>query len=288
VSQTQEHPKRLLQHAGLVAKRHFGQNFLSDASLCRRIAQHAAPTGTRTVIEIGAGLGALTAALLEQCERVVAIERDRDLVPQLQAVFADSISSGQLTVVEDDAKSFDYAATYAELPKPACLAGNLPYQLTGPLLRRSLDVSTLIERCTFLVQLEVADRLVAAPNDDAYGALTVFLHARYSVCRQFIVRRGAFYPQPNVDSAVVTLTPLAHPITEETPLFRALVKSAFAQRRKKLRNAWSGVGALTAAELAHAALRAEVDLDCRGEVLSVVEFARMAAEVTLVARPEAS
>ncbi len=281
------HPKVQLRDAGLTPKYHFGQNFLSDASICARIADQCAPAGTRTVIEIGAGLGALTTSLLERSERVIAIERDRDLVPQLRAILSSPIAQGQLTVEEDDAKSFDYESVFANNPQPATLAGNLPYQLTGPLLKRSLELAGLVTRCTFLVQLEVADRLTAKPDGDAYGALTVFLQARYVVHRQFIVRRGAFYPQPNVDSALVVLVPLASPIAQETPLFRALVKAAFAQRRKKLRNAWAAVKDLSAEHLNRAAATADINLDLRGEVLSVEQYARMTEAVTELTKDEA-
>jgi len=273
------HPKAQLLQAGLAPKRHFGQNFLSDATICSRIAEQSAPDGTKTVIEIGAGLGALTAALLKRSELVVAIERDRDLVPQLQSSFAMAIADGKLCVAEDDAKTFDYTGIFQSNAAPATLAGNLPYQLTGPLLRRAIDLSEFVTRCTFLVQLEVADRLTAKPGVDAYGALTIFVQARFTATRQFIVRRGAFYPQPNVDSAVVVLTPLAQPVAAETPLFRALVKGAFAQRRKKLRNAWSGVTDLDAEGLALAAAAANIDLDLRGEVLSVEQYAQMTRSV---------
>lgn len=273
------HPKVQLRDAGLRPKHHFGQNFLSDASLCARIAAVAAPEGTEATVEIGAGLGALTAALLERTRRVVAIERDRDLVPQLRSTFADALLDGRLTVVEDDAKTYDYVSAFQAIGGRCTLAGNLPYQITGPLLKRSIEVAPYVVRCTFLVQLEVAERLTASPGGDAYGALSVFLQARYAVRRELIVRRGAFYPQPNVDSAVVVLDPLAQPISEETPLFRGLVKSAFLQRRKKLRNAWSGVAGLSAAALAQAADAASIDLDLRGEVLSVEQFARMAQSV---------
>jgi 16S rRNA (adenine1518-N6/adenine1519-N6)-dimethyltransferase len=280
-------PKTQLLSAGLLPKHHFGQNFLSDPALCQRIAEQAAPTGVKTVVEIGAGLGALTAALLDRTEHVIAIERDRDLVPQLRSLFATELSQETLHVVEDDAKNFDYCAAFSSSLGPATLAGNLPYQLTGPLLRRSLDVARLVERCAFLVQLEVASRLTAKPASDSYGALSVFLQARYQVHRPFVVRRGAFYPQPNVDSALVVLVPLLRPIAEETPLFRALVKAAFGQRRKKLRNAWASVGMLSAEGLGRAAIAADIDLDLRGEVLSVEQFAAMAVEAARFANQEA-
>jgi 16S rRNA (adenine1518-N6/adenine1519-N6)-dimethyltransferase len=273
---TSTHPKQLLLANQLVAKHHFGQNFLSDRGLCDRIADAAVPDGTATVIEIGAGLGALTASLLEKRARVVAIERDRELLPLLRDVFPDAIATGQLELKEADAKTYDYETTYREAAKPAVLCGNLPYQLTGPLLRRTLELASLITRATFLVQLEVAERLVATPASEQYGALTVFLKAKYAIRRAFVVRRGAFYPQPNVDSAVVVLEPLATPLTEETPMFRDLVKCAFAQRRKKLRNAWGAVSRVPSVALNEAAAEVGIDLDLRGEVLSVEQYAAMA------------
>jgi 16S rRNA (adenine1518-N6/adenine1519-N6)-dimethyltransferase len=283
---TRLHPKTQLLAADLLPKKQFGQNFLADPAVCARIAEQAAPTGVRTVVEIGAGLGALTATLLDHTEKVIAIERDRDLVPQLQTVFAAEIGQGRLLVVEDDAKTVDYCAMFSTQLRPATLAGNLPYQLTGPLLRRSLEIAHLVERCAFLVQLEVAARLTAKPASDAYGALSVFLQARYEVHRQFVVRRGVFYPQPHVDSALVVLIPLAQPIAEETTVFRMLVKQAFGQRRKKLRNAWASIGMLSAVDLGRAAAAAEIDLDLRGEVLSVEQFAAMAAAVERFGNPE--
>jgi len=125
----------------------------------------------------------------------------------------------------------------------------------------------------------VADRLAAAPGSDAYGALSVFLQARYCPKRSFVIKRGAFYPQPNVDSAVVVLSPLPAAVIDETPLFRNLVKSAFAQRRKKLRNAWQAVVAGHKERLDEAAARVGIDLDLRGEVLSVQQFANMAKDL---------
>jgi 16S rRNA (adenine1518-N6/adenine1519-N6)-dimethyltransferase len=276
---TIQHPKTLLRDSGLFPKHHFGQNFLSDPSLCAKIAKAAAPEGTTTVVEIGAGLGALTSCLIERAAHVIAIERDRDLVPLLQTTFADSIGSGALQLIEADAKTFDYETVYRQHPTPATLCGNLPYQLTGPLLRRAIELAPFLTRATFLVQLEVADRLVAKPDTDDYGALTVFLHARYRADRAFVIKRGAFYPQPNVDSAVVTLEPLPIPVSDETPMFRDLVKHAFLQRRKKLRNAWSGVLPNRKDLVEQAAETVGIDLNLRGEVLSVEQYALMAREL---------
>jgi 16S rRNA (adenine1518-N6/adenine1519-N6)-dimethyltransferase len=273
-------PRALLASRGLRAKKHFGQNFLADRNLAARIAELATDPPGGSVVEIGAGLGALTEPLLERGARVFAIERDRDLVPLLRQELAPAIESGALTILEADAKAVDPLSLLEGCPRPRVLAGNLPYQLTGPLLEQATRAARGIDRAVILVQLEVADRLTAGPGTASWGALSIFVQAQFALRRAFVVRRGAFHPQPGVDSAVVVLEPHAVPIAEETPAFRALVHAAFAQRRKKLKNAWAGVLGLEPAEVAAAAERARVDLEVRGETLAIADFARMAREVS--------
>ncbi|HTQ07498.1 MAG TPA: 16S rRNA (adenine(1518)-N(6)/adenine(1519)-N(6))-dimethyltransferase RsmA [Polyangiaceae bacterium] len=268
-------PRATLARHGVTPKRHFSQNFLLDRNLCRKIAELVAPEGA-FAIEVGAGLGALTAPLLERCRGVLAIERDRDLVPALAAELAPSVADGRLRIAEADAKSFDYASVLANEAPPRVVAGNLPYHLSGALLELFVGLAPRLERAGALIQLEVATRLAASPGGADYGALSVFTQAAFRVTRALVVRRGAFYPQPGVDSALVVLEPHERRVTEETLRFRALVKAAFAQRRKKLKNAWSSV--LPPPELERAARSAGIELDRRGETLSVAEFARMAAE----------
>lgn len=272
-------PRRLLEGYGLRHKRHFGQNFLSDERLAQRIAELATTPPGGTAVEIGAGLGALTRPLLARAAKVVAIERDRDLVPVLRAELGPEIESGRLSLIEGDAKGADYPGLLALGPRPHVVTGNLPYQITGPLLERTVAIADAIERAVYMVQLEVAERLTAKVGTGTYGALTVFLQARFEVQRAFTVGRGAFHPQPGVDSAVVVLIPLAEPIARETRELRELVRSAFQQRRKMLRNAWQGVLGLPDAALRDAAGRAGIDLSARGETLDAAAFGRMAAEV---------
>jgi 16S rRNA (adenine1518-N6/adenine1519-N6)-dimethyltransferase len=271
----QRSPKSELEARGLFAKRHFGQCFLADARLAERIAELCAPGGG-SVVELGAGLGALTRPLLARAERVIAVERDRDLVPALCENFADELAAGKLEVVEADAKAVDLAALLASAPRPHVLAGNLPYQITGPLVTLAVRARPLLDHVAFLVQLEVGDRLAARAGSDAYGALSVFTQAAFAVERPLVVRRGAFYPQPNVDSCVVVFRPRPAPI-EETPLFRELVKRAFGTRRKKLANAWQGIAGTSRAELAELAASAGVELDRRGEELSPEDFQRVSS-----------
>jgi 16S rRNA (adenine1518-N6/adenine1519-N6)-dimethyltransferase len=270
-------PKALLERYGLRPKYSFGQNFLADERLAARIAEACGAQGG-SVVELGAGLGALTRPLLASgVEYLLAVERDRDLVPALSQELAAEVEAGRLQILEEDAKAVDFVTALAGRPKPHVVAGNLPYQITGPLLEKAVHAAPSIERAVFLVQLEVADRLAAAPGSDSYGALSVFAQRAFVVERAFVIRRGAFYPQPNVDSAVVTLCPRGS--GDETEEFRLLVRAAFAQRRKKLKNAWAGVFAGRAVAMTDAAARAGVDLDARGETLSVADFTRVAAEL---------
>ena len=248
-----------------------------------RIAELSAPHVDVEVLELGAGLGSLTAQLLPRVSRVVAVERDRDLIAPLQELFAGALSVGQLELLEADAKAVDFEAVFRGPPRRRVIAGNLPYQLTGPLLERAVAAGRGIRRAVFLVQKEVADRLAAQPRSPEYGALTVFTQAQFEVERAFVVRRGAFYPQPNVDSAVVVFEPRAESLSEETPVFRRVVKAAFASRRKTLRNAWSGLGERAVLEEVSRAVG--VDLDARGETLSVSQFAAFARALAERGRP---
>jgi 16S rRNA (adenine1518-N6/adenine1519-N6)-dimethyltransferase len=264
----------LLRAHGLSPKKRFGQNFLADPHACRAIAEAATTPAGGTVIEIGPGLGALTRPLLERAARVTAIEYDRDLVPILERELAGPIAAGQLSLVNADALDVDWGAALAGGPRPHVIAGNLPYLITGKLLERAVALAPAIDRAVFMVQAEVADRLAAAPDTEDYGALTVFVQAAFAVKKILTVKGGAFYPRPEVDSAVVLLVPA--PRAAETPAFRAAVKAAFGARRKTLRNAWKGLYGWSRDELAARAAEAGISLDARGETLAVEDFARLA------------
>lgn len=277
----------LLRARGLAPKKRFGQNFLTDPRTAAGIASAAAglppnetappssPSGT--VLEIGAGLGALTRPLCERAAHVIAIERDRDLVPILREELSQPLAEGRLSVIEADATELDWAKTLAPWPKPHAVAGNLPYLLTGMLIEQATHAASAIDRAVFMVQLEVAERLAARPGSASYGALSVFVQAAFDVRRIFTVRAGSFYPRPAVDSAVVLLVPHRPPRAEETKAFSAAVKAAFGARRKTLRNAWKGLYGWSREELAARAEEAKISLDARGETLSVEDFARIAA-----------
>jgi 16S rRNA (adenine1518-N6/adenine1519-N6)-dimethyltransferase len=271
--------RKLFSERGLHAKRSFGQCFLADANIARIIAAEATSPQGGTVVEIGAGTGALTAPLIARAARVVAIERDRDLAPVLRSTFADAIGSGALQVVEDDALVADWQALLSGGPRPHVLAGNLPYQLTGRILHRVRSIAYAIDRAVFMVQKELADRLVAAAGTSDYGALTVFVRSRFQVCKRIAVPSSCFRPRPKVDSTVVVMTPSAGCGQPDPPPFDAVVRAAFATRRKTLRNAWRGVCGLDDLALQNVATDAGVELEARGESLSLEQFRDVANRI---------
>jgi 16S rRNA (adenine1518-N6/adenine1519-N6)-dimethyltransferase len=269
-------PRTVLARFGLRPKKSFGQNFLVAQPVVEKIAALCVPRedAAARVVEIGAGLGTLTSALLDRRAKVVAIERDRELLPVLREELAAPIERGQLELLEADAAQVDLPALLGDDEGERVLCGNLPYQITGRLLEMAVPVAARLARAVFMVQKEVADRLAAPPASDAYGQLSVFVQASFAVERAFVVRAGCFHPAPNVDSAIVLLTPLAVPRAIETDTFRAVVHAAFGARRKTLRNALSPV---VNGEAEKAALEATgIDLQRRGETLSVEEFDKLA------------
>jgi 16S rRNA (adenine1518-N6/adenine1519-N6)-dimethyltransferase len=257
------------------AKKSWGQNFLVDERAYREIV-HACGLGSDDwAIEIGAGLGTLTARLAEVAGHVIAIERDRDMVAVLRGELGDN---ARVEIAETNALTFDYAGVRERAQRRPIVVGNLPYQIASPILFRLLEARQAIARIVVMLQKEMADRIVAPPGEKAYGALTVMVRAHGEprlVCR---VRAGGFVPAPKVDSAVVQIVPYdqgAGPVAaERTEGFARVVHAAFNQRRKTLRNALSAQFPVEAIDRALAA--AGIDGQRRGETLSVVEFARLA------------
>jgi 16S rRNA (adenine1518-N6/adenine1519-N6)-dimethyltransferase len=274
---TGPNPRALLRDAGLRPKKGYGQHFLVAEPIARAIASACVrddEIGRARVVEIGAGTGALTRLLAARARSLVAIERDGDLVPLLSR---ELVGAGA-RVVQGDAQSVDLAELLgpADAGSPRVLCGNLPYAITGPLLRRAVDHAGAVERVVFMVQDEVARRLAATPGTKEWGALSVFVQAAFDVRRLLRAPPGAFHPAPEVTSAVVELSPLLPARATETTRFRALVRRSFEARRKMLRNAWAGM-ASDATSLERAAALAGIALDVRGETLDVEAFARMAA-----------
>ncbi|MFO0614072.1 MAG: 16S rRNA (adenine(1518)-N(6)/adenine(1519)-N(6))-dimethyltransferase RsmA [Polyangiaceae bacterium] len=268
---------QLLRERGLRAKKSLGQNFLLDGNVCERIANAAVPIGSGGhALEIGPGLGALTRPLLERAERVVAIERDADLAAVLREELAEPVSAGRLEIKDGDALEVDWRAVLDGAPGVRwSLVGNLPYLITGRLVESAIRVADRVERAVFMVQAEVADRIVSPAGGDAYGALSVFTQAAFRAEKLLTVKGGAFHPRPEVDSTVVVLTPLTPCAAVEDEAFQKVVKAAFQARRKTLRNAWRGL--FDASALADLSARTGIDLGRRGETLGVAEFDAAAA-----------
>ena len=255
-----------LQHR---ARKRFGQNFLHDRHVIERIVGAIDPRPDQAIVEIGPGQAALTRELVRRTGRLIAIEIDRDLVPLLRERAA---GAGELVVHEADVLEVDFAALHGGGAKLR-VCGNLPYNISTPLLFHLLESRALIADMHFMLQKEVVDRIVAPPGSKTYGRLTVMLAAACSSKALFRVGRGAFQPPPAVDSAVVRLVPHASdPFPLPDPArFARLVAAAFSMRRKTLRNSLRGL--VDAAQFTAAG----VDADRRPETLAPAEFARLAA-----------
>jgi 16S rRNA (adenine1518-N6/adenine1519-N6)-dimethyltransferase len=209
------------------AKKSLGQNFLIDPNLQRKIVESLEIGPDDTVIEVGPGRGALTDHLSGAADRLVAIELDDDLAAALEGRYRDDPS---VTIVHADVLDWDPTRILAA--GPVKVVGNIPYNITTPILFRLLEWRPAPERIVLLVQREVADRLLAGPGGKAYGALTVGVRAAADVERLFHVGRAAFRPVPNVDSTVVRIRPRPSPGTGEA--LRSLTRAAFGMRRKQL------------------------------------------------------
>jgi 16S rRNA (adenine1518-N6/adenine1519-N6)-dimethyltransferase len=249
------------------AKRRLGQHFLTDPRLLGRIADALGAGPGDTVLEIGPGPGGLTAALVERAGRLVAIEKDADLVPALRERFPAA------TIVEGDALETDWPAVAG--PR-YLVAGNIPYNITSPLIDKALDPPRPV-RIVFLVQKEVADRVTALAGEPAYGALSVGVQSVAAAERLFIVPAGAFHPRPKVDSAVLRLTPLAEPLVDpaEQWSFRRLVVGLFGFRRKQLARGLRELTGWEPARVGEVLARIGVPPTSRPEVVAPGTFAAL-------------
>jgi 16S rRNA (adenine1518-N6/adenine1519-N6)-dimethyltransferase len=257
-------------------RKRFGQHFLHDPGVIRRIVAAIAPRPGDHLVEIGPGEGAITLELLRAAGRLDAVELDRDLVEPLQARCA---GVGALTVHSADALRFDFCAL-APAGARLRVVGNLPYNISTPLLFHLLDQAACIRDMHFMLQKEVVERMAAGPGGKDYGRLSVMLQARCDVTPLFTIGPGAFRPPPKVDSAVVRLVPRAAPLAiDDEATFARVVAAAFAQRRKTLRNGLKGL--LTAEAIAALG----IDPGTRAEQLPLQEFVRLANAAWKVPAP---
>ena len=281
--------KALLATQGLRPRKRWGQNFLCERNLRDRIADAALLEPVDHVLEIGPGLGTLTRALADRAAQVTAVEIDLLLEPILQETLADKPN---VRILYEDFLKLDSGALLDEAfeSKPGVVVANIPYYITTPILERLLEEKARIKRIVLLVQQEFAKRMAAAPATEDYGSMTVFAqyHARVEIVMK--VERRFFLPAPEVDSAVIRLTP-ALPGTVEVKdeaLFFRVVRAAFQQRRKTLANTLIAADFGLNRESAESLLRdSGIDPARRGETLSLDEFAAVAdqmAEVNPAAR----
>ncbi|AMD01253.1 MULTISPECIES: 16S rRNA (adenine(1518)-N(6)/adenine(1519)-N(6))-dimethyltransferase RsmA [Halomonas] len=251
------------------ARKRFGQNFLRDPGIISRIVRAIAPRPGDRLVEIGPGQGALTEPLVEAADgRLEVIELDRDLIPGLRVQF---FNVPDFIIHEGDALKFDFRALRGE-GEPLRVVGNLPYNISTPLISHLLEAGDAIADMHFMLQKEVVERLAAEPGGPDWGRLSVMAQYRCRVDALFTVPPEAFVPRPKVESAIVRLTPhsrLPHPANDETLLFH-VVRQAFGQRRKTLRNNLKGrIEADALAALG-------IEPSRRPQTLTIEEFVRIA------------
>jgi 16S rRNA (adenine1518-N6/adenine1519-N6)-dimethyltransferase len=247
-----------------------GQHFLTDPRILGRIADVLEITKDDTVVEIGPGRGALTEQLITRAKRVVAIEIDRDLAKLLREKYA---GDDRVTIIESDVLDVNLGEAAGG---PYLVAGNVPYNITTPILFHALE-QPRAERAVYLVQREVAERVIAEPASENYGALSANLQALAHAELSFRVSAGAFTPPPKVESAVMKITPRADPLVsaaEEAP-YRAMVVGAFGFRRKQMQRVIRELWDLGADDAAAILARAKIDPAARPEVLTPADFARL-------------
>ena len=254
-----------------IPRKRFGQNFLTDRAVIDAIVDAIHPLPGQTVVEIGPGLMALTQPLVERLGKLSVIELDRDLAVRLR-------THPQLDVVESDVLKVDFRALAQRLGVDKLrVAGNLPYNITSPILFHLLDQVDVVEDQHFMLQKEVIDRMVAAPATSDYGRLTVMLQWRYAMENVLFVPPESFDPPPKVDSAVVRMVPRAEPAQLDAKLLEDLVRVAFSQRRKILRNTlgkW----------LEEKGYSGNFDLQRRAEEVPVAEYEQAAASLSAASK----
>ena len=246
------------------ARKRFGQHFLHDKNIIDKILRAVAPGEGENLLEIGPGQGALTYPLLKQCKKLTAVELDRDLIPQLRRRSAEF---GDLTIINTDILDFDIDSLPAD--KPYRIVGNLPYNISTPLMFHLLKSTNRILDMHFMVQKEVAQRIVAPVSSSHYGRLSIMMQYQCECQYLFDVAPGCFTPPPKVNSAIIRMVPLTHPHFEvgDCELFAKIVRTAFNQRRKSISNS---LKTMVSTEVFH---RCGIDTKLRAENLHGQDYA---------------
>lgn len=280
-------PKILLNRLGLRPKKALGQHFLLHPHQAQRIVAALELTGQETVLEIGAGLWALTGFLAQACPRVIALERD----PHLARFLAEELLADApgVQVICGDVMEFDFHAACREAARPLTVVGNLPYQITSPLLFTLIEHRPAVSRAVLMMQQEVGARLTAAPGTKDYGVLSVLGQYHFRIHRLFALSRGNFFPPPQVESVVLRLVPeTAAPAALSADLLHRVVKAAFGHRRKTLNNTLVSQAATlgaTPAAMRRLLTAMGIDPQRRGETLSVGEFVALSNQVASLPTP---
>jgi 16S rRNA (adenine1518-N6/adenine1519-N6)-dimethyltransferase len=249
-----------------VARKRFGQNFLTDDNVLNNIIDAINPRQGEVMVEIGPGLAAMTALLLKSLEHMHVVELDRDLVARLEKAYPRE----RLTVHAGDALKFDFGAIPVPAGQKLRVVGNLPYNISSPLLFHLAQYAPVVEDQHFMLQKEVVERMVAEPGTKAYSRLSVMLQWKYDMDLLFIVPPTAFDPPPKVDSAIVRMIPRAQPLAVDGERLEAVVQKAFSQRRKVIRNCVAGM--FTEAQL----VEAGIDPGARPETVSLEQYVALA------------
>jgi 16S rRNA (adenine1518-N6/adenine1519-N6)-dimethyltransferase len=249
-----------------VARKRFGQNFLTDDHVLNSIIDAIAPRRGQAMVEIGPGLAAMTALLLKELDHMHVVELDRDLVARLEKAYPRE----RLTVHSGDALKFDFSSLPVPEGQRLRVVGNLPYNISSPLLFHLAEFAHLVEDQHFMLQKEVVERMVAEPGTKAYSRLTVMLQWRYDMELLFVVPPTAFDPPPQVDSAIVRMIPKRERLACDPVKLEQVVAKAFSQRRKVIRNCVAGM--FTEAQL----VEAGIDPGARPEAVGLEQYVALA------------
>ncbi len=249
-----------------VARKRFGQNFLTDKLVLDNIIDAIGPQRGQAMVEIGPGLAAMTALLLKSLDHMHVVELDRDLVARLEKAYPRE----KLTVHSGDALKFDFGSIAVPEGQKLRVVGNLPYNISSPLLFHLAEFAPLVEDQHFMLQKEVVERMVAEPGTKAYSRLSVMLQWRYDMDLMFVVPPTAFDPPPQVDSAIVRMIPKRQKLEVDGATLEKVVAKAFSQRRKVIRNCVAGM--FTEAQL----VEAGIDPGARPEAVGLEQYVALA------------
>jgi 16S rRNA (adenine1518-N6/adenine1519-N6)-dimethyltransferase len=249
-----------------VARKRFGQNFLTDDQVLYHIIDSIGPRKGDTMVEIGPGLAAMTSLLLKELDHMHVVELDRDLVARLEKAYPRE----RLTIHSGDALKFDFGSIPVQKERKLRVVGNLPYNISSPLLFHLAEFAHLIEDQHFMLQKEVVERMVAEPGTKAYSRLSVMLQWRYDMAMLFVVPPTAFDPPPQVDSAIVRMVPTKRQLPADAATLEAVVTKAFSQRRKVIKNCVAGM--FTEQQL----VEAGIDPGARPEAVGLEQYVALA------------